>query len=67
MYGDTILDQLEEIRLSLLLGDLPKAKLEALSTIISRQKQAFKDPHLKEILLEIELRARVELAKFDRI
>lgn len=64
--ADTILDQLEEIRLGLLLGTLPMAKLEQLAQLVRAKREQFDDPRLKEILDDIELRAAVELAKLSR-
>jgi len=59
-----MLDILDEIKLSLLMGQLPKAKLSRLLSVVERQNGTFNDPRLGEVLAEIELRARVELAKF---
>lgn len=64
--GDTILDQLEEIRIGLLLGTIPVAKLEQLAQLIRAKREQFDDPKLQGILDEIELRAAVELAKLSR-
>jgi len=65
IQGETILEQLEDLRLAILLGEIPKSKLEKINEVIQHQKKTFTDPRLKEILLEIELRARVELAKYS--
>ena len=64
--GDTILDQLEEIRVGLLLGTVPMAKLEQLAQLVRAKREQFDDPQLQAILDEIELRAAVELAKLSR-
>jgi hypothetical protein len=64
--GESILDQLEEIRLGLLLGVIPMAKLEGLAQLVRAKREQFQDPELQSILDEIELRAAVELAKFSR-
>lgn len=60
-----MLDQLEEIRRGLLLGSIPEAKLKALATALGEKREEFQDPELAGILDDIELRARVELAKLD--
>ncbi len=58
-----LLDQLEEIRRGLLLGSIPESKLKALAAAIGEKREDFQDPELAGILDDIELRARVELAK----
>ena len=63
--GNDLLDRLEEIRLALLAGRLPRATLERLSAMVSPRRGEVGDPKLAEILDEIELRAAVELAKLD--
>jgi hypothetical protein len=64
--GNMMLDQLEEIRLGLLLGTIPMAKLEQLATLVRAKREQIDDPRLLAILDEIELRAAVELAKLSR-
>lgn len=61
--GD-MLDLLDDIRLSLLEGLVPKGKLEGLLRAVQSRRDAVADPMLASVLDEIELRARVELAKF---
>ena len=61
--GDAMLDELEEIRLGLLLGSIPRARLEQLAQIVRARREQVDDPKLTAILDEIELRAAVELAK----
>ncbi|MEZ5831462.1 MAG: flagellar assembly protein FliX [Dongiaceae bacterium] len=61
--GDAMLDELEEIRLGLLLGAIPRAKLEQLAQLVRARREQVDDPKLMAILDEIELRAAVELAK----
>jgi len=64
--ADLLLDRLEDIRHGLLMGAVPRDRLQELATAMRRQREAIDDPQLIEILDEIELRARVELAKFER-
>ena len=45
-------------------GDVTPARLEQLAEWVSQVEQP-EDPVLAEIIAEIELRVRVELAKFD--
>ena len=61
-----MLDHLEEIRMGLLLGTVPMAKLEQLAQLVRAKREQIDDPKLLEILDEIELRAAVELAKLSR-
>ena len=61
-----MLAALEDVRRGLLLGAIPRAKLEALARLARTRREAFQDPRLTEILDEIELRAEVELAKLER-
>jgi len=64
--GNLMLDQLEEIRMGLLMGTIPMAKLEQLAQLVRAKREQIDDPKLLEILDEIELRAAVELAKLSR-
>lgn len=61
--GDSMLDDLEQIRLGLLLGAIPRARLEQLAQLVRARREQVDDPKLMAILDEIELRAAVELAK----
>lgn len=62
--GEDLLSRLERIRDGLLLGAIPESELRDLATSIKATRERnFTDPRLGEILDEIELRARVELAK----
>ena len=64
--GTLMLDHLEEIRMGLLMGTIPLAKLEQLASLVRAKREQIDDPKLLEILDEIELRAAVELAKLSR-
>lgn len=64
--ADDMLDQLEHIRMGLLLGGISAKALSDLSSIISARKEEVDDPELREIMEEIDLRAQVELAKYNR-
>lgn len=61
-----MLDQLEAIRLDLLDGGVPAPRLEALVRLVRLQRDQVNDPRLAHVLDEIELRARVELAKLGQ-
>lgn len=64
--AEELLDRLDEIRLGLLLGTIPATQLEQLSAAIQRKRDHVADPRLAELLDEVDLRARVELAKLGR-
>jgi hypothetical protein len=63
--AEDILDKLEELRVGLLDGSIPRDRLQALDQLVQQHREQVSDPRLAEILDEIELRARVELAKLD--
>ena len=63
--GRVLLERLDEIRLGLLNGVIPRRTLNALAETARTQKNAAADPELAEVLEEIELRAAVELAKLE--
>lgn len=64
--GLKMLDFLEEIRVGLLMGMIPKERLEQLAQMVRAKRELVDDPGLTAILDEIELRAAVELAKLSR-
>ena len=64
--GRDLLDILEGIRMELLAGRIPKSRLQALSSSLKTKRADFQDPMLSEVLDEIDLRAQVELAKYER-
>lgn len=63
--GATLLDRLEEIRLGLLSDGIPRHALRSLAAELKHSRSDCTDPELAAILGEIELRALVELAKYD--
>ncbi|HUB84915.1 MAG TPA: flagellar assembly protein FliX [Rhizomicrobium sp.] len=65
-YGEQLLDMLDEVRDGLLAGGIPRGTLNRLATAVSRRQEGFADPKLQNVLDEIELRARVELAKLEQ-
>ena len=60
-----LLDELDEIKIALLGGDLSQTQLERLGRAIREQRSATEDPRLESLLDEIETRAAVELAKLE--
>ena len=63
--GRSLLDTLETIRADLLLGHISEARLNQLMSLITQARERG-EPGLDELLDDIELRARVELAKHQR-
>ncbi len=64
--GEELLERLEELRQGLLTGHLSADRLDALVSLIGTERQLTSDPGLAETLDEIELLAKVELAKLGR-
>ena len=60
-----ILDRLEDIRQGLLIGAISKPRLEELAGTIKETRDSALNPEMSDILDEIELRAKVELAKLE--
>lgn len=57
------LDSLEELRRALLMGEVPVYLLRTLEERMASMRREERDPAMREVLEEIELRAAVELAK----
>lgn len=64
--AEELLDRLDEIRLGLLVGAIPVRDIEQLSAAIQRKRAHVTDARLAELLDEVDLRARVELAKLGQ-
>jgi hypothetical protein len=64
--GTRMLDQLEQLRLRLLEGAVPKGELVTLARAAREARGQGLDPELDSILDDIELRVEVELAKLTR-
>ena len=65
--GASLLDHLEELRLGLLNGIIPRERLRDLVRLLRENMPAVDDPKLAEVLADIELRVAVELAKLGEI
>ncbi|MGE4221194.1 MAG: flagellar assembly protein FliX [Alphaproteobacteria bacterium] len=63
-WGEDLLDRLDLLRLGILSGGIPRADLIRIASMVGAQRERTTDPRLAEVLAEIELRARVELAKY---
>lgn len=64
--AEDILDTLEDLRLSIVLGTVSIGRLEQLAELLAERDDTIEDPKLAEIINEIEIRAAVELAKRGR-
>ncbi len=64
--AESLLDTLEELRLAIMLGEVPLAHLENLAGVLKQRQNKIDDPKLVEIINQIEIRAAVELAKRGR-
>ena len=61
--GNSLLDRLEDLRVGLLVGVLPRERLNELSHLAKTARSTVDDPRLVEVLDAIDLRVAVELAK----
>lgn len=64
--ADEMLDLLDQIKVGILSGAIPKAVLSRLTALVQVKREGFQDPRLQEVLDEIDLRAQVELAKLEQ-
>ncbi|MGE5537910.1 MAG: flagellar assembly protein FliX [Gemmatimonas sp.] len=64
-HAEDLLGELDELRHGLLMGALSRAQLARLKTLVTARRARATDPRLADILDEIELRAAVELAKYE--
>ncbi len=65
-HGTSVLDLLDQVRLALLTGGLPRTALERLAKMVESRKDTANDPNLAAILDEIDLRAKIEIAKLEK-
>jgi len=61
--ADTILDQLEEVRMKMLDGNLTVGHMVDVADVVASHRDKIDDPALTSIMDEIDLRAQVEIAK----
>jgi hypothetical protein len=64
--GSTLLDRLDDLRLALLSGSLSPGQIAELQRAVASERGLVDDPRLLTVLDEIDLRAKVELAKLTR-
>lgn len=65
-HADDLLEELEDLRVGLLLGSYTQAQLSRLAARLQQQLATVTDPALQGLLQEIEMRAAVELAKYGQ-
>lgn len=65
-WGTEVLDTLEQLRMDLLMGRVPEARLRRILGLIRTQQEVASDPALKSLLDDIEIRAAVEMAKLGQ-
>jgi hypothetical protein len=65
-HGEQLLTLLDELRDGLLAGGIPRATLNRLALAIAKRRESFVEPKLQIVLDEIDLRARVEMAKLEQ-
>ncbi|MGE0847537.1 MAG: flagellar assembly protein FliX [Flavobacteriaceae bacterium] len=64
--GRDMLDELDKLKIALVSGRLDDAALDRLAGLLGSGRERADDPRLAGLIAEIELRARVELAKRGR-
>lgn len=61
--GVQILDLLDQLKVGLLSGEVRSGDLQTLKRVVEQQQKIDNHPELSDVLTQIDLRARVELAK----
>jgi Class II flagellar assembly regulator len=64
--GKSLLDTLDQVKISILSGRISARQLENLKSQLRSHSDGVDDPGLADVLAHIELRAAVELAKLGR-
>jgi hypothetical protein len=60
-----LLDELDDLKLALLEGEISEGGLRRLGAIVREERDATSDPRLEALLDQIEARAAVEIAKLE--
>lgn len=63
--AEELLRKLDQLRVDLLMGAIPRSHLISLAQSVKTMRDHVIDPRLNDVLDEIDLRAQVELAKYD--
>lgn len=61
--ADAILTQLDDLKLSLLIGGLTVGQVVNIADMVASHRERVNDPEMTALLDEIDLRAQIELAK----
>ncbi len=61
--ADRLLNELDQIRLSLLTGTITVGNMIDLADVVASHRENIQDPELSAILEEIDLRSQIEIAK----
>ncbi len=61
--ADSILDELENMRIALLSGTLTVGHVIDIADVVAAHREKIMDPRLHAVLDEIDLRAQIEIAK----
>lgn len=64
-HADDLLNELEDLRIGLLLGSYTVTQLRSLAQRLQQQRFQIQDRDLLALMDDIELRAAVELAKYE--
>ncbi len=67
IHAGDLLDDLEDLRIGLLLGSYTKNQLHQLAGRVRQQRLVVSDPKIMALLDDIALRAAVELAKYETL
>lgn len=65
-HGKDLLEKLDNLRMGIIAGHMPRNVLQTISDALTKRNGLPTEEPLRNILLEIETRAKVELAKLDR-
>ncbi len=65
--GSGMLDLLDDVRVGLLSGVIPRGRLQSLLDTLKGRRESIEDPRLAQLIDEIDLRASVELAKLSAL
>ena len=63
--GTDMLDLLDDIKVGILSGAVPRQTLRRLTQLVAERRDDFNEPGLQGVIDEIDLRAQVELAKLE--
>lgn len=65
--SDQILNQLDNLRMGIITGSIPRETLENITTLLQTHSQTITEEPLRTLILEVETRAKVELAKLEKL